>query len=225
MKDTVRLLLLGILAAHAAGAEEPAREHRAEGVWYGADFDDSPCTRTDGGLIREAVSRLPSCSASPVLYVLEVSVRGEEAIGTLTSGLRPVMGSPAAMRRLLSGTRIELPDGLAMHGEVAGDQLYLATADEVPVVVEATVRSNKMSATVSADADVNPRKIRFERCVPKSKQNDCSVNALWRRLAEENPPRLVSPTRISMGPLPASITNTQQGPCCNDPSLESNGIR
>lgn len=223
MKHRVRLSLLGILAAHTAGAQESADRHVAEGIWYGAYVDYSPCDLASllsrdpsaTSSTAEIITMVSRCSAIPLLYVLEVSVQGEQAEGTLTVGVAPPMGSPGAMRRLLDGTRIEAPDGSAISGTVAGKRLSVATADEVPVVVEATVQGDRMQAAVSADTGdgVHSQDVRFERCVPESKQSrtdtECSVDALWRRLAEENSgPRRRPSSMSSRGPpLPGSISD------------------
>lgn len=211
MKQELRLFLLsGILAAHATAAQESPSPHAAQGTWYGAYVDDSPCNRrpsvpsSSGGMSARSII----CSFPPILYVLQVDVQGEEAVGTLTTGPAPPMTSYTAMQRVLQSKELETPDALELRGTVEGNSLSIATADDV-IVMEAKVRRDRMDAQVVSKTADGEQAVRFERCVPDSKSrrtaSECSIEALWRRLAEENSgPRLPPPTS-SISRMPPSL--------------------
>lgn len=170
------LLLQSVLVAGAvaAAAEDPSGAYVADGIWYRGYRETVSC----GG----PLEGLTTCIGQGVV-VLELSVHGEEVTGTATSGLG--QGSAAAKRRLFEGT----PESAELRGTVDGDRLSLTTVGGMALAIEATVSGDTMEVTVGPTNDADaPSLLRFERCVPKRArraQEECSVEALTRKLATE----------------------------------------
>lgn len=221
MKHELRLFLLsGSVAAHLAAGQESASPHAAEGMWFGAHVDDIPCDSRSSvplpGQILPGVTRF--CGSTTTLYVLEVAVHGEEAVATLTTGRAPSMSSYSAMQRVLQGRELEAPRPLELTGAAEGNSLSIAMANDI-VVIEAMVKRDRMDATIASDTADGEQAVRFERCVPDTKSRraatECSIDALWRRLAEESSETRMRSPMTSISRMPPSLG--QQTPFPSSP--------
>lgn len=197
-------------SALADETEQPteAAAREAAGVWYGVytHYVDRGFLLARAGTKFRRMGALATArqgTSEPIFVVLDLQLRDDAVQGTMKTGVGVRFEDPeAAMKRLFDIPLAEptLPEDRAVEGTWEGEQLsfsVLPSGTEPVVEVTAEVDAGRMRATMQYAPD-DVRNVRLDRCDPASAEGQenadggtaedvsfCSLESIWRRLAEE----------------------------------------
>jgi hypothetical protein len=168
------LLPVGASAADEPGGLAETVPHEAHGLWYGVYNNprvDDIDFGSDSPSVGSTLSNRNFGPSGPIFYVLALAVRGDEIVGTITSGRGVKYEDPQEPMKRVLGLPVEQPKpprGRLVDGHVDGAEVSVATRTPsgatAGMVVTGKVDGDRMRARIQLPQG-ETRIVRLQRCM------------------------------------------------------------